>query len=85
MLNNILDAIYKIRYSPRDEKKKNEIWQVLCKDFLQQYVKESDSVLDIAAGHCEFINHITCRRKYAVDLNKRVIQHANKKCESICL
>jgi len=78
VLNNILDAIYKIRYSPRDEKKKNEIWQVLCKDFLQQYVKESDSVLDIAAGHCEFINHITCRRKYAVDLNKRVIQHANK-------
>jgi general stress protein 26 len=51
--------IYKARFSPEERAKKEAIWRVLCSDFFQQYVKPDDTVLDVGAGYCEFINNIT--------------------------
>ncbi len=67
-----------MRYPQESERQKNEIWKVLCQDFLQQFINPNDSVLDIAAGHCEFINNIKCREKYAVDVDKRIRLYAGK-------
>lgn len=52
------------------------MWQALCQHFFQAYVKESDVVLDVAAGHCEFINHIRATGKIAVDINPETKVHA---------
>lgn len=64
-----IDRLYKTRFDANHRAKKEKIWKVLCRDFFQKYVRLTDTVLDIGAGYCEFINHIQCARKIAVDLN----------------
>ncbi len=76
-MKTILKNIYKTRYSDKDESIKLVIWRVLCEEFLQKFVKSDSSVLDIAAGHCEFINTIKCRKKYAIDINSRIRKYAD--------
>lgn len=76
-MKQILHKFYQARYSIKDEKKKRAIWKVLCEDFLQKFVNNKDTVLDIAAGHCEFINFIHAREKYAVDISPRIKRYAN--------
>ncbi|RJP17982.1 MAG: class I SAM-dependent methyltransferase [Candidatus Abyssobacteria bacterium SURF_5] len=41
----------------------------MCREYLQKFIAPSASVVDLGAGTCEFINNITCSKKYAVDLN----------------
>ena len=64
-----VQKIYSERFSDQDLIHKQKIWQLLCKHFFQRYVRDSDTVLDIAAGYCEFINNIKCARKIALDIN----------------
>lgn len=72
----LLSSIYKVRYDVDAEKKKLAIWKILCSDFLQKFIRENDAVMDVAAGHCEFINNIQCGKKYAVDIDGRIKQYA---------
>jgi SAM-dependent methyltransferase len=55
---------------------RDDIWQVLCTDFFQRWVPRDATVLDLAAGHCEFINNIEAARRIAVDLNPDVAARA---------
>jgi SAM-dependent methyltransferase len=64
-----LPRLYRTRFSDHDRASKYALWGVLCRQFLQRYVATSDVVVDLGAGYGEFINHIRCARKYAVDLN----------------
>jgi SAM-dependent methyltransferase len=63
-----LQRIYENRFSGM-EAQRNAVWQVLVRHHSQRWVKATDIVLDVGAGYCEFINNITARRKYALDLN----------------
>ena len=45
------------------------MWRVLCRDYFHRFIKPNDTVLDLGAGYCEFINNIECGQKIAVDLN----------------
>jgi SAM-dependent methyltransferase len=65
-----LAELYGQRFSAADRERKNALWNALCQSFFQKYVGESDVVVDLGAGYCEFINHIRCGRKYAVDLSE---------------
>ncbi|MBI5116670.1 class I SAM-dependent methyltransferase [Candidatus Poribacteria bacterium] len=67
-LSNLV-AIYRERFSERALKQKNKVWRVICEDFLQRFIGPTDSVLDLGAGTCEFINNVRCGKKYAVDIN----------------
>ncbi len=67
-LSNLV-AIYRERFDDHALKQKNKVWSVICEDFLQRFIESSDTVLDMGAGTCEFINNISCGRKYAVDIN----------------
>ena len=49
---------------------RSAMWDVLCRDFFQQFIPPPACVMEIAAGHCEFINHIRCGEKIAVDINE---------------
>lgn len=63
----LLDQIYKRRFE--DAKLRKALWDVLVKDFFQQYVDKKDTVLDLPCGYSEFINAIVCKERIAVDLN----------------
>lgn len=70
-----LRALYHNRFSGEAEQR-SDIWEVLCRDFFQKWVPTDSVVLDVAAGHCEFINNIRAGRKIAVDLNPDVEMRA---------
>src|SRR5215469_8045290 len=64
-----LARLYRARFAAVEIAEKDRVWATLCRDFFSRFVKSSDRVLDIAAGYCEFINHINCAQKYAYDAN----------------
>lgn len=73
--NSQLEAIYGRRFEP-DILFRQQMWQVLCQNFFQKYVPENSSILEIAAGYCEFINNIKAKQKIAVDLNPSTKEYA---------
>ena len=64
-----VEALYDHRFSEDERFKKDRLWQVLCRHFLQRYVRPQDSVLDLACGLGEFSRHIRAARRIAVDIN----------------
>lgn len=75
--------IYRMRFTESDKEKKAKMWQVLVKHYLQQFVKKDFAVLDLGAGHCEFINSIACGKKYAADVNPEVKNYAGAGVEAL--
>jgi SAM-dependent methyltransferase len=69
-------SLYDHRYSGQDRDCKARLWQVLITDFLQRFVQPSDTVLDLGAGDCEFINNVGCGRKIAVDTREDLTEAA---------
>lgn len=68
--SSIARELYEKRFGERERSQKATVWRVLCRSFFQRYVRPTDTVLDIGAGYCEFINNIVCQRKYAVDISQ---------------
>jgi len=71
--------IYRNRFNEQDIKKKNLLWYILCKHFLNKYIQQNDVVLDIACGFGEFANNIQAKKIFAVDLNADSKSFLNKK------
>jgi ubiquinone/menaquinone biosynthesis C-methylase UbiE len=72
-----LQKIYATRFLEEELPLKNKIWKVICSDFLNRFIKTTDTVVDIGAGYCEFINNIDCQVKIAIDLNSDVKKFAH--------
>jgi SAM-dependent methyltransferase len=70
-----LRTLYGRRFADEHEMR-TDLWDVLCREFFQKYVPQDATVLDVAAGHCEFINNIRAARRIAVDLNPDVVLRA---------
>lgn len=77
-LSKKLDRLYQIRFSSKEQTIKNDLWRVLCQNFFQKFVAKDATVLDLAAGYCEFINNISCKNKIAVDINPEIKKYAKK-------
>lgn len=77
-----LRALYAGRFGTEGEQR-SELWEVLVSDFFQRWVPESSTVVDVAAGHCEFINNVKAARRIAVDLNPDVKVRAATGVEAI--
>src|SRR5690349_9502462 len=73
MTTERLTELYDHRFSAKERERKEEIWEVLCTNYFQQFVKPTDTVLDLACGQGEFIRNIRCAKKIAVDLNQQVM------------
>jgi len=69
-----MEAYFRTRF--KYHPKKEEIWKVLCKYF-QKFIPPDSRILDFGAGYCYFINNITAKEKYAVDIDKVVLEYAN--------
>jgi SAM-dependent methyltransferase len=63
-----LAAIYSQRFEGRTDYR-NRVWQVLIKNFFQKYVPADAAVLDLGCGYGEFINNVSCRAKFGMDMN----------------
>ncbi len=62
-----LEKIYAARFSGQSAYRE-KVWGVLCQ-FFARWIPANATVLDLGCGYCEFINAVTARRKYAMDLN----------------
>jgi SAM-dependent methyltransferase len=65
-----LDSLYTTRFPEADRAAKDAVWRVLCPHFFQKYVKHDDVVLDIGTGFGEFLRHIKCGSRIAVDIER---------------
>ena len=71
-----INTLYQVRFHSEEIKKKNKLWQTLCKHYFSKYINKNDCVLDLAAGYCEFINNINVNKKIAVDINPDTVNYA---------
>jgi SAM-dependent methyltransferase len=71
-----LQKIYRHRFDAADLPFRAKLWKTLCQYFFSRYVRPTDTVVDVGAGYCEFINHIPGSRKIAIDLNPDVRRFA---------
>lgn len=69
------EDIYRRRFAEQ-EAFRDEMWKALCRDFFQRYVPRDATVMEIAAGYCEFTNNIEAGRKIAVDINPETTRRA---------
>ncbi len=69
MDNQTLAQLYRIRFAEAELPRKNAIWQVICQEFLNNFIPAGSTVVDVACGYGEFINNVRAARKIAVDLN----------------
>lgn len=58
------------------------MWRILCRDFFQKYIPPGACVLEVAAGHCEFINAIQAGRRIATDINTDLPRYADNGVET---
>ncbi len=63
-----LTQIYERRFKSIEEYR-NRVWKVLIGSFFAKWLRPGDSVLDLGCGFGEFINNVTCRHRYGMDLN----------------
>ena len=69
-----LSRIYQRRFS-QTAAYRNRVWQVLTRDFFQQWIDPGSTVLDLGCGYGEFINNIRAAKKWAMDLNPDAPQY----------
>jgi SAM-dependent methyltransferase len=70
-----LARLYADRFSA-EQAARMAMWRALCEGYLQRWVGADAAVLEVAAGHCEFINNIAAGKKVAIDLNPEVTRYA---------
>ena len=75
-----LSKIYHRRFV-RTAAYRNRVWQVLTRNFFNQWIQSTAAVLDLGCGYGEFINNIPAQRKLAMDLNPDAPKHLDPKVE----
>lgn len=61
-----------------------KVWKAIT-EYLQQFVLgKADTVLDLGAGYCDFINQINAREKFAVDMNPEASQFCKNDVKFYC-
>ena len=65
-----LTQIYEKRFSGH-ENYRNRVWKVLITKFFSKWIRNTDHILDLGCGYGEFINHVSCEVRYAMDLNPK--------------
>ena len=61
--------LYRNRFDDADRARKARVWKVLYRRVFRHWIRPADTVVDLGAGFCEFINVTQARRRIAVDLN----------------
>jgi SAM-dependent methyltransferase len=76
-VESTIDRIYQNRFPPGERQAKRALWEAMCASFfVPRYVRPGDTVLDLGAGYCDFINHVPAAHRVAVDINPDTPDHA---------
>jgi SAM-dependent methyltransferase len=67
------DPYFKSRYTWTQGR--DRVWEVVCK-YLRRFIPPDSAVLDLGAGYCAFINHVTAGEKAALDTSPDFVGHA---------
>jgi SAM-dependent methyltransferase len=59
-----------------NEARRSDVWRNLVRYYFQRWVKSTDTVVDLGAGYCEFINNVSAGRRYALDSNPSTLEKA---------
>ena len=78
-----LSRLYALRFNAAEQERRQRVWRILCRSFFQRYIEPGDTVLDIGAGYCEFINEIDCGRRIALDPSADVRRYAGPAVEVV--
>jgi SAM-dependent methyltransferase len=78
------DSIYQHRFSAAERDALTRVWRILVRDFFQRWIGKDDSVLDVGAGFCNFINHVSARHRVAFDANPLVARYCGPGTEFVC-
>jgi SAM-dependent methyltransferase len=76
-----LTQLYRNRFDEADRARKARVWDALYRHVFGRWVDPQDTVLDVGAGFCEFINAARAKRRIAVDLNPDARQFADSGVE----
>lgn len=85
MESNNNQKMYHNRFSEEEVKTKKNIWGAICR-YLERYLPKGEQklVIDVAAGYCDFINHIHCKgNKAAIDINPDIRKYAQPDVKAI--
>jgi SAM-dependent methyltransferase len=63
-----LERTYLLRFEGEEEQRR-QVWSVLTSRFFSKWIRPTDTVLDLGAGHCEFLNSVRAGARYALDMN----------------
>ena len=75
--------IYEYRFANINHSKKNIVWKEVA-GYIYNLTNQPETVLDPAGGMCEFINNISSKEKWAIDLNEDFIsKYADKSVKKI--
>jgi ubiquinone/menaquinone biosynthesis C-methylase UbiE len=74
------DKYYKARFVYN--KDRDIVWKEIIL-FLNPYLFNKDTVLDLGAGYCDFINNVKAKEKIAVDISPELKNYANENIRKI--
>lgn len=64
-MSDFKEIYFQSRLSP--DPRRTVLWKTLWDCYFRFLVHENDTVLDLGAGYCDFINHVRARKRFAVD------------------
>ena len=76
-MDDAIPDLYHYRFQPGEREQKLAIWAQICRYFEGRYIGPTDTVLDLGAGDCMFVNQIRCGRRFAVDLSPHLEEHVD--------
>ena len=80
--SKIIEGYFKTRLS--FDPKRTKIWKEIAK-YLQKFIPPNSVVLELGAGYCDFINNITAKEKYALDISPVIEKFKNKDVKSLIM
>jgi SAM-dependent methyltransferase len=80
--HQVLERLYRQRFSASDLGRMRGVWRVLVREFFQARLRPDRLVVDIGAGPCLFINEVRAARRIALDANPRLTDFAGSGVEA---
>lgn len=75
------DAYHDTRLA--EDPKRGAVWRALWRYFFRHRIGAGDTVLDLGAGYCDFVNAVQARRRIALDMWEGITRHAAPGVETI--
>lgn len=74
------DSYYKSRYTFNNDR--SVVWKEIVR-YLDVYLGNKKTILDLGAGYCDFINNVSAQHKIAVDMSPDFSKFAGKDVKTI--